>query len=1032
MATNETLGASFSIDTTQLKAGLQQANRLIRESESEFKAAAAGMDNWADSQEGLEARIQHLNKAQDLQKKKVEALQDEYDRLIADGLDPTSAAAVKLRTDINKEKEALAKTETELRKQKKALEDMADGAEDASDGLEEVDEKAREAGDGFTVMKGAAANLISSGIQALVGACKDGASALFGLEEATQEYREDMNKLQTAFETANHTTEEATKTYKDLYSVFGEEDRAVEAAQQIAKLAKTEEQMADMTNIATGVWATFGDSLPAEALMETINSTAKIGAVQGNLADALEWSGVNLDNFNEQLAGMSTEEERAAFILSNLNSLYGEAADKYRENNASIIEARKANSDYTDTLADLGEAMQPVQTEISKMKAELAKELAPTIKKEVIPAIKSFLQKLKDTGALQKLAQAISKLVTGVLPVFADIVSFIADNMKPLAIGIGLVVAAFKTMSIISTVTTAIKGATSAMAVLNAVMSANPIGAVIAAIAALIAIIGIFVSSCKDAKGGLDYVDEAFQENIEAANEWRAAMEEASDELGDFSDFANAAGETSASLSEKMEEAQQKITNIWANAFKNNRQLRADEIAAIKKYNEDYIRAQNELVALEQQKYQAQIDAWQWKLDNMELSEEEEQGILNSLQEARANHNKTLEEVVANELVLLEQRYSNNQISEAEYNKLKEQALSKMRGYADTEKEISSGLVQNALDAQKKRFDIDLEDYNNRVHHFETQQELSQYYADLIAKLEKDEEMSWLSRNIAVTKAIEEYHGKMFRFKTDQEVFWTDYNFLTDKSIQENERAFFNWIANCEANGVELDETNRATAKAILDAYASLPDDLEESGLNALRGYAAGMAEEYPALENAAEMDMEDLLDAMNYALGIQSPSKKTKKAGKYLMEGLSNGMNAKLPDIRKVVTNIGTSLIKGFENMFQIKSPSRVAYGWGENIVAGLSNGISENTDNVVAEVKKQVRSIEDAYSFGNISSGVAAGAVSARSLNGVDDPVATAQRGSVTVNQTNYYSQAHSRVELYKTKQETAAAVRLAMQGA
>ena len=116
MPNGETLGASFSIDVTQLKAGLAQANRLIRESESEFKAAAAGMDDWTKSQQGLEERIKHLNTACDLQKKKVDALQSEYDRLIADGLDPTSAAAVKLRTDINKEKEALAKTEKEIEK----------------------------------------------------------------------------------------------------------------------------------------------------------------------------------------------------------------------------------------------------------------------------------------------------------------------------------------------------------------------------------------------------------------------------------------------------------------------------------------------------------------------------------------------------------------------------------------------------------------------------------------------------------------------------------------------------------------------------------------------------------------------------------------------------------------------------------------------------------------------------------------------------------------------------------------------------
>ena len=77
MPNNETLGASFSIDVTALKAGLAQANRLIRESESEFKAAAAGMDDWSKSQEGLEARIKHLNNTQDIQQKMVAALRSE-------------------------------------------------------------------------------------------------------------------------------------------------------------------------------------------------------------------------------------------------------------------------------------------------------------------------------------------------------------------------------------------------------------------------------------------------------------------------------------------------------------------------------------------------------------------------------------------------------------------------------------------------------------------------------------------------------------------------------------------------------------------------------------------------------------------------------------------------------------------------------------------------------------------------------------------------------------------------------------------
>ena len=41
-------------------------------------------------------------------------------------------------------------------------------------------------------------------------------------------------------------------------------------------------------------------------------------------------------------------------------------------------------------------------------------------------------------------------------------------------------------------------------------------------------------------------------------------------------------------------------------------------------------------------------------------------------------------------------------------------------------------------------------------------------------------------------------------------------------------------------------------------------------------------------------------------------------------------------------------------------------------------------------------------------------------------------AGRGGVVINQTNHYSQAHSRYELYKSKQDTVSAVKFALQGA
>ena len=68
MANDERLGASFNIDVTNLKAGLAQANRLIRESNSEFRAAAAGLEDWTKSETGINANIQSLNQIKEIQR----------------------------------------------------------------------------------------------------------------------------------------------------------------------------------------------------------------------------------------------------------------------------------------------------------------------------------------------------------------------------------------------------------------------------------------------------------------------------------------------------------------------------------------------------------------------------------------------------------------------------------------------------------------------------------------------------------------------------------------------------------------------------------------------------------------------------------------------------------------------------------------------------------------------------------------------------------------------------------------------------
>ena len=1026
---DENLGASFSIDISNLKAGLAQANRLIRESESQFREAAAGMDDWSKSQEGLEARIDSLNDQIGIQQKKIGALVAEKQRIIEKMKDEGASneeierAVDGVNKQIERESKQLDRLKGELGKSEKALDDFNKETDEAAENTKKASDNAKALDGSLEKLKGAgkaAATAIAAIGVAAVGAVK----AFLDLSESTREYREDMAKLETAFEAAGKSTELATKTYKDFYSVLGEEDRSVEAVNHLAKFVDTEKDMATWTDICTGVWGTFGDSLPIEGLTEASNETAKTGALTGVLSDALQWAGILEDDFQASLDKCNSEQERTQLITKTLNGLYGEAADHYRENNKSVIEARKATSDYTDTLAELGKKAEPITTKVSEGFNRILEAILDILNNSGIDEIGDVID------------DAFDAFVDDIIPAIVDGIKWIAKHGETLvsilkAIGLGF--AAFKVTNIIISVVTAfksmvttLKAAKTAQEGLNTAMAANVIGAVVTAIVLLVDGISSLVKSTEDAVMGWTKMNSAIEENTKINEEWQESMDAARATLGDYSDMTNAAGESSEDLKQKMSEAQAGITKIFENAYSENRELRADEVEAVRKFNEDYIAAQQELAELQGLILKAQTDSLQWQLNNLELSDEETAGILNSLQEKRDEYIAYMDDIIAKEIALLDMRYQKGSLSEKEYAKLRDEALAKQREYRDESKSIQEQAVSDALANLQEHFEIDMQNYNNRTHTFSNLAEVEQFYADKIKAVEEDSNKSAWEKFWDKQALYSAQQTAMNLFKSGMELEWEDYNFITDREISQNTQAFFNWITENKAQGRTLTDQQKQNARDIVAAYGDLPDDLKESGLNSLRGLAKGMEDEFPVLKGAAEMDMEELIQAMDDALGNASPSKKTKKSGKNVMLGLQSGLDGEQSNVNSTASRIASGLLSIFSNIFQEHSPSRATNKIGKNFGLGLALGIDESTPDIVASAKDQIAAINGVYRNANIG-----GTVGANVKTNSTDGLASGLNGGVTVYQTNNYSQAHSRYELYKSKQETASAVRLALGG-
>lgn len=470
MAKNEAK-IKFTAETGEFNEAIKQANNEmsllrseLRLNETQMKATGATVESLENKHSILEAQLK-------ASESKTEAMNQKV-RKAAEIFGENSEEVVKLKTQLvnaqnaeEKLRQAVNSCETELEQQKNAFSDAAEGADKLDKSLKDADKSADGAGDGFTILKGTIADLASEAIQMAIGKLSEFVGYLAQLPAETMELRQDLATLTTSFDNMGFSVETAEGTWQDLYAIFGEDDRAVETANLISKMADNQKDLSDWTTITTGIWATYQDSLPVEGLAEASMETAKTGKVTGVLADALNWAGLMEDDFQAKLDKCSTEQERQKLITETLNDLYGDAAEKYREAAGSQMEAKNASAELALKEAELAETLQPVATGFTELKTALLEGLQPAIEKVSGLMVDALEWAKEHPVAMQAIATAVGILAVGLT---------------------GLAIA----MAVYTVATSAAVAATLPFAL--------PILGIVAAIAVLIAIIVVLVKKWDD------------------------------------------------------------------------------------------------------------------------------------------------------------------------------------------------------------------------------------------------------------------------------------------------------------------------------------------------------------------------------------------------------------------------------------------------------------------------------------------------------------------------------------------------------
>lgn len=396
--------------TTKLSKALKGVDDQSQDLAASLKYVDKLLDFDPGNTELLAEKQKLLAEAVDTSANRLQALhdvQDQVKRQYASG-EIGQRAYLDFQHEVARTEKKLESLQEESRKTANALNGIGDesretgadlgklrsGADDATEGLEGLTSTIGIVGKGV--------GIAAAGISAAVAGIRS-------IEESTREQREEMAKLETSFEAAAHTADDARIAYRNLYRLLGETDQSVEAAQQISLLAGNTEQVTKWSGLAAGVVARFGDALQPETFFEAANETLKLNEATGAFTQLLEGSGVYsveeyrkklasltkkserlayqqlgpgalaVDQFNDKLAACSNEAERQALMLETVENLLGDAADAYNERNAAVLEARDADAKFQEAMAKVGEKVAPLATDLKNFAAGLINDALPSV-----------------------------------------------------------------------------------------------------------------------------------------------------------------------------------------------------------------------------------------------------------------------------------------------------------------------------------------------------------------------------------------------------------------------------------------------------------------------------------------------------------------------------------------------------------------------------------------------------------------------------------------------------------------------------
>lgn len=905
------LFVKISVDTGDFDSGVDRVSKAC-------KSLGGDMKTTGKDSEALRNKINSLGEQYESASKEVDDLTKQFNRSVQE-TGETSKETQELAAKLAEAEKEAGSLKKEMDRLGKSLGDTGDDAEKAkkkADGfgsawkkaLTKLKPAAAAAVKGLAAVTAAAAAAFGAVVKQSITDYSDYEQLVGGVETLFKSSSDKVfayanNAYKTAGMSANEYMETVTSFSASLLQGLGGD---TEAASVIADQAITD--MSDNANKMGTDMEMIQNAYQGFAKQNyTMLDNLKLGygGTAGEMARLINDSGVLGDTMKvtEQTVNEVSFDKmiEAIHVVQTNMGITGTTAKEASETiQGSVSAMRAAWKNFTTGMAD--------DTQDFDTLVDNVVDSVDTVADNVIPRIQKLLPRLTQglSDLTQRLSSKIPGLLSKVLPSFIRSTTKIVQNIAgTLTKSIPVIIDAAS--ELFSGVVRAIPG------VAKEVLKNMP--KIIKAV-----VDGLW----NGVKSIVETVQDIFGATHEAVYEAKISLEEAAASVTSFSDAIGAAqpnisdlntllsstGKTVGDLDSQIETEANAINRIFAAALEEGRALRQTELDEIAQHYDNLRELETEKLGIAQQQQAALVQAIQ--LEKNQITQEGMAQYISNIQAAYEQATELEKTNYLNELALIQNQYQvEGSLTEQEYQKRLEEA----KAHHDAMQAQNDQYQQEALSALSDNAAATIS--SEQSTYGELQGIVSQYYAE---------------RNNTANNSQAELMNLYHAQQAVAEEYALAAAGLTEDQLEAG-NATLTTLSMLVKSGGQLSDSAKTSVESMLAAFDGLPDDMEDTGKDALLGLTAGLDDTIPGLKDTSKMSAQSIVDAIKSYLGIASPSKVLRQMGQYAGEGLENGLRGSQSSVRvaaSILSATVTTTLNLKERLYQLGANAGQAFADG------------------------------------------------------------------------------------------------------